>query len=79
MDVEMIVGELPVFINNDQTSEGFIGRAHIRIREDTSESTILIKCESAAARALVDMMLNYTPTGLSFIYVKNTPDERNDR
>lgn len=77
-NLELIVGELPVFVNHNH-STGFVGRAHIRMREDSAESTIHITCSPDVAKALAEMMLNYTPMGISFVYTKNTPDERNDR
>ena len=78
MDVEKIVGEIPVFINHDY-KDGLMGRAHIRMRTDSPESTITITIKSDAAQALANMMLHYTPIGLSFVYTKNHPSERNDQ
>lgn len=69
-NLELIVGELPVFINNDNEN-GFMGRAHIRMRNDSPESTITITLESDAAQALADMMVDHDPMGISFVYIKS--------
>jgi hypothetical protein len=70
-DIELLVGELPVFINNDY--DGIVGKAHIRMREGFGDSTILITCKHDAAEALADMMLHNTPIALSFSYIANKP------
>lgn len=69
-NIELIVGELPVFINNDH-KDGYVGRAHFHIRTDMPESTISITLKSDAAQGLAEMLVDNDAVGISFIYIKN--------
>lgn len=67
---QLIVGQLPVYINHDHTLDGFVGKAHLRVDESTDKAYITIECDGSTVRALALMLIEHTPVGLSFDYIR---------